>query len=139
MKFQNASAAVYGARMIPAVPRPLLARLRSSARLAVLMLLVFALKIGTVAACAQHDLADMGLGTGGDHALVVSDTDGSGDSSQTFSNHVGACSHCSTHQAADVTPTSTTFVVIARRGLEVTSSGLPPSASVSLELRPPIA
>jgi hypothetical protein len=125
--------------MIPAAPRTLLARLRSSARLAVLMLLVFALKIGTVAACAQHDFADMGLGTGGDHALLVSGTDGSDDPSMPLTSHAGACSHCSSHHAAALTPTATTFVVIARRRLDATSSGLPPSASPSLELRPPIA
>lgn len=139
MKFHNSPVGVYGARMIPAAPRPLLARLRSSARLAVLMLLVFALKIGTVAACAQHDFADMGLGTGGDHALVVSDTDGSDDPPATLTSHAGACSHCSSHHAAALTPTSTTFAVIAKRGLDATASGLPPSASPTLELRPPIA
>ena len=139
MKFHNAPIGVYRARMIPATPRPLLARLRSSARLAVLMLLVFALKIGTVAACAQHDFADMGLGTDGDHALVVSDTDGPDDPSMPLTSHAGACSHCSSHHASALTPTSTTFVVIAKGGICATSSGLPPSASPSLELRPPIA
>jgi len=140
MKFHNARVGVYGARMIPAAPRTLLARLRSSARLAVLMLLVFALKIGTVAACAQHDFADMGLGTGGDHALLVSGTDGSDDpSTAPYEPMQVRSSHCSSHHAAALTPTATTFVVIARRRLDATSSGLPPSASPSLELRPPIA
>ena len=119
----------------------LLARLRASSRLAVLVLLVFALKIGTAAACAQHDFADMGLGAGGDHALVVSvsDMDGSDDASTMFSSHAGACNHCSSHHAAALTPTSSMFVVIAQSSLKATLLGLPPSASLSFELRPPIA
>ena len=52
-------------------PRPLLARLRTSARLAVLVLLVFAIKIGAATACAKHDFADMGLGSDSDHAAFV--------------------------------------------------------------------
>lgn len=127
--------------MTVAVPRPLLARLRASARLAVLVLLVFALKIGTVVACAEHDFADMGLGAGGDHALVVSasDMDGSDDNAMALSSHAGACSHCSSHHASALTPISSTFVVISQGGLNATLLGLPPSASLSFELRPPIA
>jgi hypothetical protein len=119
----------------------LLARLRASSHLAVLVLLVFALKIGTAAACAGHDFADMGLGSGGDHALVVSvsDMDVSDDASTTLSSHAGACSHCSSHHAAALIPTASTFVVIAQGGLDATLLGLPPSASLSFELRPPIA
>jgi len=125
--------------MPPAVSRRLLARLRASARLAVLVLLVFALKIGTAAACAQHDFADMGLGAGSDHALVMSDTSGVEAPSVPLTSHAGACSHCSSHHAAALTPTSMAFALSPRRGLDATVSGSPPSASISLELRPPIS
>lgn len=138
LKFHNTRAGVYAVRMTPSAPRTMLARLRSSARLAGLMLLVFALKIGAVAACAQHDFADMGLGAGGDPVVAVSVADGS-DPSKALVNHAGACTHCSSHHAAALMPTSTTFAVIAKRGLNATSSGLPPSGSLSLDLRPPIA
>ena len=126
--------------MIPATSRTLLSRLRASARLAALVLLVFALKIGMVVACAEHDFADMGLGTSGDHALVVavSDMDGADDAPEILSSHAGACSHGSTHHPAALTPTSALFAGIVQRGLNPTSSGLPPSASPSFELRPPI-
>lgn len=139
MQFHNSTVRQYHVPMFATTPGTLLARLRSSARLAVLMLLVFALKIGTVAACAQHDFADMGLGSGGDHSLVVSDVQGSDDPSIPLTSHAGACSHCSSHHAAALTTTLTAFVVTTRRGLEASSSGLPSSARPSLELRPPIA
>ena len=127
--------------MTPVAPHLLLARLRASARLAALVLLVFALKIGTVAACAEHDFADIWLGGGGDHALVVSasDIDGSDDAPTTFPSHAGACSHCSFHHASALPPASSTFVVISESGLNATLLGLSPSASLSFELRPPIA
>jgi hypothetical protein len=57
--------------MNSAAPRTLLARLRTSARLAMLVLLVFALKIGTAAACAKHDFSDLGLGSDSSHAATM--------------------------------------------------------------------
>ena len=122
------------------VPRSLLARLRSSSRLAVLLLLIFALKIGTVAACAEHDFADMGLGTGNDHALVVSasDLDGPDDPKTALSSHLGSCGHCGSHHAPALTPEFSTYMVFAQPCLSASLSALPPCASLSSELRPPI-
>ena len=51
-------------RTRPAALRTVLARLRASTRLAVLVLLVFALKIGAVAACTQSDFAELDFGGG---------------------------------------------------------------------------
>lgn len=141
MKFHNVPASVYGARMIPAVPRTLLARLRSSARLAVFVLLVFTLKIGAVAACAKHDFADMGLGTATSQgtsmaALVVDGADV--DLTQTQLGHAGTCNHCGCHHAAAVVPVSYISLATTANGLTVRTAGLPPSASPPLELRPPI-
>ena len=57
MKFRNTIGNGYAFRMNPAVPRTVLARLRASTRLAVLVLLIFALKIGAAAACAKSTSA----------------------------------------------------------------------------------
>ena len=70
MKFRNTVISLYSARMLSAAPRPLLARLRSSARLAVLVLLVFAVKIGAAAACAKHDFIDLGIGADSSQAVM---------------------------------------------------------------------
>ena len=74
-------------------PRPLLARLRTSARLAVLVLLVFAIKIGAATACAKHDFADMGLGSDSDHAafVKVALADDGADPADPLLGHVGCC------------------------------------------------
>ena len=140
MKFHNITPSLYLWQMSFRPTSRLLARLRASSHFSILVLLVFALKIGTAAACAGHDFADMGLGSGGEHALVVSvsSIDVSDDASTMLSSHAGACSHCSSHHAAALIPTSSDLVVIARSGLDSTLLGLPPSASLSFELRPPI-
>lgn len=121
--------------------RTLLARLRVSTRLAVLVLLVFALKLGAAAACAQHDYADLGLGKGDPHAAVVKavDSQAGNDLSKAQPGYAGACSHCSCHHASAL-PTGTVlaFVWISRE-VVIHRSGAPPSAAGRLELRPPIA
>ena len=118
----------------------LLARLRVSTRLAMLVLLVFALKIGTAAACVKHDFADLGLGTGDTHHAVVHATDtDAGDASKTVLTHAGTCSHCGCHHASALPArTVLAFAVIPREGLAY-RSGTPPSATPRLDLRPPIA
>lgn len=141
MKFHNAPASVYGARMIPAVPRTLLARLRSSARLAVFVLLVFTLKIGAVAACAKHDFADMGMGSGSSQGTEKTDSvraSADVDPTQAQLGHAGACNHCGCHHAAVVVPVAYISLAISANGLTVRPEGLSPSASPPLELRPPI-
>ena len=141
MKFHNAPECVYGARMIPAVPRTLLARLRSSARLAVFVLLVFTLKIGAVAACAKHDFADVGVGTGSSEVAVMKVMPAAGadvDLTTTTLGHAATCNHCGCHHAAAVVPVAYMSLTITANGLMVRTAGLPPSASPPLELRPPI-
>lgn len=140
MKFHNIAISVYPAPMMSLAHRTILARLRNSARLAALVLLIFALKIGTVAACAGHDFADMGLGTGNDHALVMSasDLDGSGDAKTALSSHLGSCGHCGSHHAPALAPEFSTFLVFAPPCLSASLSALPPCTQLSSELRPPI-
>lgn len=129
--------------MASASARPFLARLRSSARLASLFLLVFVLKIGTAAACAKHDFADLGLGTGDNAAwameAVSTGPDGSDDLAGTTLNHAGACSHCHSHHAAAMLPESYSAVLVLPQSIAIHLAGLPPSTSLRLELRPPIA
>ena len=120
---------------------PLLARLRASVRLSLLVLLVFALKIGTAAACAQHDFADLGLGTGDAHSAIVKalDADGGDDPSKTTLGHAGACSHCSSHHASALPNESVLAFASTSAEALMYQSGMPPSASPSFDLRPPIA
>lgn len=143
MKFHNAPPAVYAARMAFAPARPFLARLRSSARLASLFLLVFALKIGMAAACAKHDFADLGLSSGSNAAwaldAVVTGPDDSGDLPGTGIDHAGACSHGHSHHAAAILPEAYTVVLALPHGIGTRLAGLRPSTAPRLELRPPIA
>lgn len=142
MQFHNVPVSVYGARMIPAVPRTLLARLRSSARLAVLVLLVFTLKIGAVASCAKQDFADMGVGTGSSQVAVMKALPAAGadvDLTTTMLGHAATCNHCGCHHAAAVVPVAYLSLAVTANALTVRNASLPPSASPPLELRPPIA
>ena len=141
MKFHNVQPGVYCARVTSAASRTLLARLRASARLAVLVLLVFALKLGAAAACVKHDFADMGFGTDGSHAVAVkaSPLDGGNDDSTKLKLGHAACSHCGCHHSAAMVPDSHVEFAVVPQELAVRTSGLPPSASARLDLRPPIA
>ena len=141
MKFDNVQPGVYCARVTSAASRTLLARLRASARLAVLVLLVFALKLGAAAACVKHDFADMGLGTDGSHtaAMKVPSTQGGDtDLTKTKLGHASACS-CSCHHATTAALESNVVFTTLPQELAVRTSGLPPSAALPQELRPPIA
>jgi hypothetical protein len=118
----------------------MLGRLRASARLAVLVLLVFAMKIGLAAACAKHDFADLGLASDASHQVMVSaavDTDGNEPGKGPLP-HAGACSHCSCHHASALpNETILAFAVVPRETVGY-RSGVLPSAAPRLELRPPI-
>lgn len=141
MKFHNAPVGIYNARMSPAAPRTLLARLRTSARLAVLVLLVFAMKIGVAAACVKHDFADLGLGTDNGHVAVMKAFPADGgdtDLTKTKLGHAGACS-CSCHHATTMVPDARVVFAVLPRELVVRASGLSPNAAARLDLRPPIA
>lgn len=119
----------------------ILARLRASTRLAVLVLLVFALKIGTVAACVQHDFANPELGSGDAHGVIAKalDADDGGDLPKTALGHAGACSHCSSHHASALPNESILVFAWISSEAVMYRSGMPPSPAQRLELRPPIA
>lgn len=117
-----------------------LSRIRTSTRLAVLLLLIFGLKLGTAAACVGHDFADLGLGTIGEHASAgkVSPADSDGDPSPTTTEHASNCTHGSCHQVADVAPPASGFMPVIRPDLEVGVDGRPPGPVLQSQLRPPI-
>ena len=115
----------------------ILARLRASTRLAVLMLLVAALKIGAVAACAQQDYADLRAGNAQGTLVQAVAAGGLSEASVPLA---GMGSHCSCHQASAL-PTIPVVVLgpIPRESTADYRSGTPPSTYPRLELRPPIA
>ena len=89
----------------------MLARLRASTRLAMLVLLIFALKVGTAAACAKNDFAESNFGISGTHGVIVQATDtNAGDLSKTSFPPAGTCSHCGCHHATAL-PTNPVLVV----------------------------
>src|SRR5690606_37685718 len=102
--FRNTAAVRYPESVDSARALPLLARIRASSRLAVLVLLVFALKLGSAAACAQHDFADLGLDgeTSTMGLLDVASADPGDPSGPNALSHLGACSHCGSHHASAV-------------------------------------
>jgi len=114
--------------------------MRQSARLAVVALLVFSLNLGTVAACTQHDLADLGLGTSSDHAAVMqADHVNEGDSESGGSlNHAGACNYCGCHHAS-TTPRDIHVATVQRSCAHLDCIAVAPlSTSLYPDLRPPI-
>ena len=58
---------------------PVLARLRASTRLIALVLLVFLMKVGVVAACATHDFSDASLAAAGQTAHAAASALDTGD------------------------------------------------------------
>ena len=116
-----------------------LSRIRASTRLAVLLLLIFGLKLGTAAACVGHDFADLGLGTIGEHAstLNASPADSDGDPKPTTIEHASNCTHGSCHQVADTVLSTSGFVPIIRPAFEVGVDGRPPTPALQSQLRPP--
>lgn len=143
MQFHNSPAGRYHALMFATTPGTMLGRLRASARLAVLVLLVFAMKISLATACAKHDYADLGSSYGTSHETVMTaapaDTDGGDDPAQSSLLHAGACTHCGCHHAAAVPVSAyamTTSLAHERFGYAPDAAH---SAPAPLELRPPIA
>ena len=116
--------------------RPFLALLRGSSRLAALVLVLFLTSMVTNVACADHDLADAGIGQ---HQAHMPAPDGSGSGDSGSSGHaVGHCCHSGgTHAPAMVT--SVTLLPIDRHdAVDVANDPARPSALDTRELRPPI-
>jgi hypothetical protein len=134
MKFHNIVAVVYHpAAMSPARSHTLLSRLRTSARLAVFVLLVFALKLGTATACVEHDFSTAGIGTDTMQVADVRD-----DLTATPSSGSYTTNHCDCVHATAVPPTPQFVVVVFSPQLSSRHFILPPGTALSLDLRPPI-
>ena len=121
-------------RSLPA-PQTLITSLRHSRALAILVLLVLLLRIGSASACVQHELADLGMGTP-DAALVDKPGDSAG--ADGVAMHA-RCTHCNCHHAAAVLLSITTPAAIANTSVLGDSFDEPASAPLPLTLRPPIA
>lgn len=112
-----------------------MARLRSSAWLPLLVLLVFMLKIGSAAACADHEFAD--AQRGGD-AVLVADLAGE-DVPGALAAHAASCTHCSCHHSAAIVPGEHATASSDAVAMQSIAADRPPSTVAALDLRPPIA
>lgn len=127
--------------MLGSTTIPIFRQIRASTRLGLLVLLVMVLKIGAAAACAKHDLADLGLtmstGTSqstGDHGPADPDKD----DPQKSAAHAGVCTLCGCHQAVTVPQLEAMPLARGSHTLVEVSFTSPPNAPPSFELRPPI-
>lgn len=114
-------------------------RIRASARLIVLVLLVFGMKIGTTADCFSHELAEAGLATTLDQAWVADAVSDASEAGQVLFDHAADCTDCSCHHASAVVGNTYAFMGTNLQGLDWRLSGLPPSAAAREDLRPPIS
>lgn len=118
---------------------PILTRLRVSTRLSVLVLLVFALKIASAAACAKHDYADMRFGQSTGQVAVVDAADQASAGDSASLEDEGTCSHCNAHHAAAVPNEVLTVSVPRVSSISAHPLAFPPNLRHSEDLRPPIA
>ena len=128
--------------MAMAGPAPkLLAYLRASKHVGVLVILVFFLKIGAAAACIQHEFVDLLGKTGGTTEVVLkaANTSANDESPAGGKSHLASCNHCGCHHASAVPPMASVASTLISRQPLTHRAGLPPSAMPRLELRPPIA
>ena len=140
MKFHNTGTAMYAAWMPVAATPTLLARLRGSARLAVLVLVLMVLKIGAASACVSHDFAELGFGTASSHEVVAKAAPSAVDDVLRLDTaaHAATCQHCSCHHAAAVMSKADVAFVDVPESLPALSLRERPSAALRSELKPPI-
>ena len=95
----------------PAPHRSLIALLRGSTRLAGLVLALFLTTMVSAVACADHDLADAGIGQYKDHMPAPDGSGSSGSRSMAHSNghccHTGGCHAPAIPSLVDVLPVDT--------------------------------
>jgi hypothetical protein len=103
--------------------------------LALAVLFVLLLRIGAVAACTQHELADLGFAV--DIVMVDQGDDDAG--TDGLREHASNCTHCSCHHAAAVLQTLPTWTSAEKSGDVEGRFDDHASAHARLTLRPPIA
>ena len=117
----------------------LLARIRRSSRLAIFMIMVFALKIGAVVACTTHDMLDYtGNASSSSTGMSWVDTVSSEDPTGNPFDFEGTCEHCGCHQTIAMVPT-VEFLESLREGVAIGWVAIPTRhVLLPKELRPPI-
>lgn len=124
---------------MPSAPASsVLARLRASTRLAAFVLLVFVLKIGTVAACANHDYGQIDVGEAG-HPVVSASIDDTPADKGPLSAHSGSCTHCQCHHSVAILSQPFNALAVLSPALAVAEGPAVRFAERRLDLRPPIA
>ena len=118
--------------------RPFIARLRASTRLAMFVLLVFALKIGTVAACANHDYGQIDPGHAG-HPVVSASIGDTPVDKGPLSTHSSNCTHCQCHHSVAILPQPFNAQAVLAPALAMAEGPAARFAERRLDLRPPIA
>ena len=113
--------------------------LRGSTRLAALMLVLFLTSTVSAVVCADHDLADAGIGQHQSHMPAPTDTDppatGGGAS---LGHSAGHCCHTGGHHAPALTTLVTYSTVPSTDGMVIVAGLAYSSALNRRELRPPI-
>lgn len=120
----------------PSPHRSLIALLRGSTRVAGWVLAVFLTTVGASVACADHDLADAGIGQHQSHMPAPDESGSSGSGSSADSN-----GHCCQSGGCH-TPAITSLVAVLPVEAQVCMASAEdhawPSAGSQRELRPPI-
>ena len=140
MKFHNSGTALYRGQMRAATTPTLLARLRGSARLTVLVLVLMVLKIGAASACVSHEFAELGLGSAISHEVVAKSAASAADDVRfdTAAAHAATCQHCSCHHAAAVLSKADVYFLDVPESLPALALRERASAALRSELKPPI-
>jgi hypothetical protein len=123
---------------MPRTPaRSVLDRLRASPRLAAFLLLVFALKLGTAAACVKHDFGQIDAGVAG-HPSVAA-TGPATSNPGPLPGDVGTGTHCQCHHAVGL-PLQLDMALASEPPVFASTLALPVRfAERRRNLRPPIA
>lgn len=116
--------------------RPLITLLRGSSRLAALVLALFLAALCARVACADHDLADAGIGQHQSHVPSPDGTDAGG--AGTVAHAYGHCCHAGVNHVPALATVVSVLPIASSQGITLADVPTPPSAVVQRELRPPI-
>ena len=116
--------------------RSFIALLRGSSRLAALVLVLFLTGVAINVACADHDLADAGVGQHQDHMSAPDGTNSGGAGVGGYAD--GHCGHSGGTHAPAIPSVAVFSPVGAADVLVLAETPARPSALSQRELRPPI-
>lgn len=112
--------------------------LRGSTRLAGWVLAVFLAGFISNVACADHDLADVGIGQHQSHMPAPADSGASPGGSTSAGHAAGHCCHSGGHHSPVMASLVTNLPAVSTLGLTPSSEPARASALEQRELRPPI-